>query len=77
MKIHRIKQSELPQNLWGFIDAALRDEPVFIECDGKAVVRLIPLNPVFRSRKAGSAKGMIKMTDDFDAPLDDFSNYLK
>ena len=29
-----------------------------------------------RKRKAGLAKGMIEMADDFDAPLDDFSNYM-
>jgi hypothetical protein len=27
-------------------------------------------------RKAGSAKGMVKMSDDFDAPLDDFAEYM-
>lgn len=27
-------------------------------------------------RKAGSAKGLIKMSEDFDAPLDDFKDYM-
>jgi hypothetical protein len=27
-------------------------------------------------RKAGSAKGMIKMSEDFDAPLDDLKDYM-
>jgi len=28
-------------------------------------------------RKAGLAKGLIEMKDDFDEPLDDFEGYLK
>jgi len=28
-----------------------------------------------KRRKAGSAEGLIKMADDFDAPLDDFEEY--
>ena len=29
-----------------------------------------------RKRKAGSAKGEIIMADDFDAPLEDFAEYM-
>jgi len=53
----------------------LRSEPVFIGRDDKAVIQLLPLKQVFRQRKAGSAKGMVKMSDDFDAPLSDFAEY--
>jgi antitoxin (DNA-binding transcriptional repressor) of toxin-antitoxin stability system len=74
--IHQIKQSELPKKIWNLIDAALRGEPVFIERDGEALVQLIPLKQTFHPRKAGSAKGMVKMADDFDAPLDDFAPYM-
>lgn len=74
--IHQIKQSDLPKKLWNLIDAALRGEPVFIERDGKALVQLIPLKQMLRPRKAGSAKGMIRMAEDFDAPLDDFAAYV-
>ncbi|MCC6568313.1 MAG: DUF2281 domain-containing protein [Anaerolineales bacterium] len=74
--IHQIKQSDLPKKLWDLIDAALRGEPVFIERDGKALVQLTPLKQMFHPRKAGSAKGMIKMAEDFDEPLDDFAAYM-
>ncbi|MEW5828422.1 MAG: prevent-host-death protein [Chloroflexota bacterium] len=63
--IYQIKQSELPKKLWNLIDAALRGEPVFIERDDKALVQLIPLKQMFHPRKAGSAKGMVKMTSAF------------
>ena len=29
-----------------------------------------------KKRKAGSAKGMFVMADDFDAPLEDFAEYM-
>lgn len=74
--IHQIKQRDLPKKLWRLIDAALRGEPVFIERDDKAVIQLLPLKPMFHPRKAGSAKGRVKMSDDFDAPLSDFAEYM-
>lgn len=73
--IYQVKQSDLPKQLWNLIDAALRGEPVFIERDDKALVQLIPLKQISRPRKAGSAKGMIKISPDFDAPLNDFTEY--
>ncbi len=30
-----------------------------------------------QSKKAGLAKGLIKMKDDFDEPLDDFDEYME
>ena len=75
--IHQIKQSDLPKKLRNLVDAALRGETVFIEGDAKALVQLTPLNLILRPRKAGSAKGMIKMAEDFDAPLNDLTGYVK
>ena len=74
--IYQIKQSDLPKKFWNLIDAAMRGEPVFIERDDKTLVQLIPLKQGSRPRKAGSAKGLLVMSPDFDAPLDDFSAYM-
>ena len=74
--IYQIKESDLPKKLWNLIDAALKGEMVFIERDDKAVLQLIPLKQILRPRKAGSAKGLLEMLDDFDAPLDDFADYM-
>jgi antitoxin (DNA-binding transcriptional repressor) of toxin-antitoxin stability system len=74
--IHQIKQKELPKKLWDLIEAAIRGEPVFITWDDQSVVQLIPLKSGGRSRKAGSAKGIVKIKEDFDAPLSDFSEYM-
>jgi len=74
--IYQIKQNELSQNLSNLVDAALRGEPVFIERDDKSLVQLVPLKQMLHPRKAGSAKGLLHMTEDFDAPLDDFTAYM-
>lgn len=71
--IYYIKESDLPKQIWNLIDAALRGEPIFIERDDKALVQLLPLKQVSQPRKAGSAKGLLVMSPDFDAPLDDFA----
>ena len=50
------------------IDAAMRGEEVTIMKNG-SVVKLIPANPVKPyPAKAGSAKGQVWMSDDFDEP---------
>jgi len=59
------------------IDAAMRGERVVIARDDQHAVQLIPVLPTRQSRQAGSAKGLIVMREDFDAPLDDFSEYMQ
>jgi antitoxin (DNA-binding transcriptional repressor) of toxin-antitoxin stability system len=73
--LYQIKQSELPPKIQDLIDSALLGTPVFIEFDNKVMVQLLPIRQLFHQRKAGSAKGMVKMADDFDAPLEDFDEY--
>jgi len=74
--IYQIKQSEIPKKLWVLIEAALRGEPVFITRDDQSMVQLLPLQLSTRPRKVGSAKGKLKISDDFDAPLSDFADYM-
>lgn len=63
------------------IKAALKGEDVYIEIEddtGDQVVQLLVLvHDEHRPprRTPGSAKGMIWMSEDFDAPLDEFDEY--
>jgi hypothetical protein len=42
------------------------------------VVKLIPTNSVkLYPAKAGSAKGQVWMSDDFDEPLEEFKEYME
>jgi prevent-host-death family protein len=52
---------------------ALQGEDVVIARDNKPLVRLVPVG--VPARKPGSAKGRVTIAADFEAPLDDFSDY--
>jgi len=49
---------------------------VFILKDDHPVVQLVPLEPAKRHPQFGSATGLVVMAEDFDAPLEDFSEYM-
>ncbi len=51
---------------------ALQGEEVVIARDNTPLVKLVPVG--VQGRKPGSAKGLITIAPDFDAPLDDFSD---
>jgi prevent-host-death family protein len=53
---------------------ALAGYEVVIAKDNKPLVKIVPVSGRGR-RAAGSARGQVVMTPDFDAPLDDFSGY--
>jgi len=59
------------------LDEAIKGEEVVISKGERPVVRLVPVtrnggHPIF-----GSAKGLIEISEDFDASLDDFQPYMK
>lgn len=63
-------QSRLPEL---FESAADGNDVVITRADG-AAVRLVPVE-VHGKPRFGSARGMFVMSDDFDAPLEDFEPY--
>jgi prevent-host-death family protein len=66
--ISQIKQ-HLPQILEDMEDT------IIITKQGLPIAKIIGIPPQKR-RQFGSAKGLIKMSDDFDAPLEDFKEYM-
>lgn len=75
--IYQVNYDEAKRRLQELIDAAVRGEKVFITREDEKTVQLVPVpenkpRPVF-----GSAKGLIWMADDFDAPLADFDEYME
>ena len=49
---------------------------VIITRAGQPVVKLVPITGQKRKRHFGSAKGLIKISKDFDEPLEDFKDYM-
>jgi len=67
---------EAVDHLSELLGAAIRGETIIIRTDDDQLVRLVPIAAAPRKRLFGSAKGLIHMRDDFDAPLDDFREYI-
>lgn len=57
------------------VEQALRGEEVIITRGDGATFKLVPTIQEPRPR-FGSAKGQVWMSDDFDAPLSDFEDYM-
>ena len=72
----QVKLDEAKVRLPDLIEAAIRGEDVFILKDDHPVVQLVPLEPPKRHPQFGSAKGLVIMAENFDAPLEDFSEYI-
>jgi prevent-host-death family protein len=53
------------------IERVLAGEQVTIAKAGRPVARLVPLPPTAARRSPGSARGLIEIADDFEAPLPD------
>lgn len=62
---------EAKTNFSKLINHVLNGEEVIIAKDGNPIVQLTPYNPVKVPRKGGQFKGLIKICEDFDAPLPD------
>mgnify|MGYP002777750481 CR=1 FL=1 len=56
------------------VEAALKGEEIIIEEDEKAV-KLVPFQLIKSKPQFGSAKGLIEVKDNFDDPIEEFSEY--
>lgn len=65
-------QTRLPD----IVAAVAKGEEFVITLDGKPVARIAAADQSKPKRVFGSARGMVHMSDDFDAPLDDFAEYM-
>jgi antitoxin (DNA-binding transcriptional repressor) of toxin-antitoxin stability system len=71
-----VNYSEAKRRLRDLIAAAARGETVLIQGD-KTIVQLVPVSQTKPRPKFGSAKGLVHIADDFDTPLEDFSEYTR
>lgn len=75
--MQQVSVDEAKTRLTDLIDAALKGESVSITIDDQQAVQLVPVPCQRRGGQFGSAKGQIWMSDDFDAPLEDFKEYME
>jgi antitoxin (DNA-binding transcriptional repressor) of toxin-antitoxin stability system len=74
--MQQITVNDAQTRLPNLIDEAVNGETVYIVGNGAQVVQLVPIPTAGRPR-FGSAAGMISLADDFDAPLEDFREYMQ
>jgi len=76
--MYQVDIVEAKEKLLELIEAAMRGEEVAISKDNQPVVKLVGIPKQAKpNRKAGSAKGMVWMSDDFDEPLEEFKEYME
>ncbi|MCU0917186.1 MAG: type II toxin-antitoxin system prevent-host-death family antitoxin [Planctomycetes bacterium] len=65
------------QELARLIDDVVLGERVVITRNQVPVAELVPVTRPVATPTFGSAKSLVKMSEDFDAPLDDFRDYTE
>ena len=71
----RVNVAEAKAQLSRLIDAALEGEEVVIARRNKALVKLTVVKEPNAGARFGMLSGRIRLSADFDAPLDDFEAY--
>ena len=74
--MERYSLRDAQDHLQQLIDDAQHGKTVLILDDNDQAVQLVPITVKVKPRKAGSARGLVKMAADFDAPLSDFDEYM-
>ncbi len=75
--MEQLNIAEAKANFSKLIDKALLGEEIIIARDNKPLVKMVPVEIPEKTRKPGSGKGqLIKMSDDFDQPVDDMKEYM-
>jgi antitoxin (DNA-binding transcriptional repressor) of toxin-antitoxin stability system len=64
---------EAQNHLDDLVSAAIQGKLVYIQITDNQAVQLVPVPTGKQARKAGSARNLIKIAPDFDAPLSDFN----
>lgn len=73
---YQVDITEAQQRFLDLIQAAEHGEEVIITRDQQPLIQLVPLHQSVNRPQFGSAHGLITIAGDFDAPLDDFREYM-
>lgn len=73
--MHKINLKEAETQLAELIEEAAGGEEVIITRNDGTSFKIVPTSTVGAVPKFGSAQGLVRMSDDFDKPLEDFGEY--
>lgn len=74
--MHEINIEETRTEFVALVERAIGGEEVVILRETRPVAKIVPIASTLPSPRFGSAKGLIEIADDFDAPLEDFREYM-
>ena len=74
--MENIDLSQAQQCLSELIDQVLSGDEIIITKEGQPIAKLVSITKPKKQRQFGSAKGLIKMSADFNEPLEDFKEYM-
>ncbi len=77
MVVSRIELDKVADQLAELVEEVGRGGEIVITKDEQPVAKLIGYQEVRRTPRFGSAKGLITIAEDFDAPLEDFDEYMR
>jgi prevent-host-death family protein len=75
--MHQVSLEEAKTQFLRLIHDAMSGQEIVITQQNIPVVKLVSIPRSKPRAQFGSAKGLITMSDDFDAPLDDFKEYMQ
>jgi prevent-host-death family protein len=73
--MHKIDLKDAKNRLVELLEEVASGENVVITRSDGSSFQIVPVTIEEPRPKFGSAKGLIKMSDDFDEPLEDFEDY--
>jgi len=73
----QVNVHEAKTNLSKLIQKVVDGEEVVIAKGNQPIIKLVLIEKLKPKRRLGTAKGKIKISDDFDAPLEDFKEYMQ
>jgi len=73
---HAVDLLHAQSRLSELVDEAAQGREVVLTDGGEPVAKIVPIARARAPRQFGSAKGLIHIADDFDAPLEEFSEYM-
>ena len=73
----QVNVHEAKTHLSKLIQKVVDGEEVIIARGNQPIIKLVLIEKLKPKRRLGTAKGKIKISDDFDEPLEDFEEYMQ
>ena len=75
--MHQVDISQATNSPEILFQTVLDGDEVVITQNNEPILKIVRINQPKKRRRSGSAKGLIWMSDDFDAPLEELREYME